>query len=64
MKRKYHRTYTAEQRAEIERLGAKGVGDTEIARRTGVPFHIINPITTKYWHNKMKNKIQEDEIIK
>ena len=53
MKRKYHRTYTAEQRAEIEILGAKGVGDTEIARRTGVPFHIINPITTKYWHNKM-----------
>ena len=63
-KRDFNKTYTDEQKAEIERLGSKGVGDTEISRRIGLPYHVIHPITTKYWSDKMKNKTQENDGIK
>lgn len=64
MKRDFNKTYTDQQKAEIERLGSKGVGDTEISRRLKIPYWVIHPITTKYWSDKMKNKKQENDGIK
>jgi len=52
------RTYTIQQKIDIELLTDRGVGDFEISRVTNLPYHVIRPITTKYWKNKMQLKLK------
>ena len=57
-KRDFNKTYTDDQKAEIERLGSTGIPDVEISKIIGLPYPVIRLITTKYWKNKMQLKLK------
>ena len=50
------KTYTSKQRKHVEHLGSKGIGDTQIAEQTKVPYSVVQLITTSYWNQKMETK--------
>jgi phosphoribulokinase len=54
------KTYTKEQKIEIEALARKGVRDVDIAKKVNLRLGVVEVISSHYWQDMMKNKAKDE----